>query len=56
MVGTIKGLDAKAYNSTAYFGIQLRAASSTTKLCYDNLYIGYKEKSTKEAAENSAAQ
>ncbi len=55
MVGTIKGLDATAYTSTSYFGIQLRAASSTTQICYDNLYIGYKEKSTKEAAENPAA-
>jgi hypothetical protein len=49
MVGTIRGLDAKAYSSTPYFAIQLRAASATTQLCYDNLFIGYREKSTKEA-------
>ena len=49
MVGTISGLDAKAYSSTPYFAIQLRAASATTQLCYDNLLVGYREKSTKEA-------
>lgn len=41
LVGTVKGLDAKSYSSTSYLGIQLRAGSASTQLCYDNLYIGY---------------